>query len=138
MSKKSVQTFLEQTRNGNLSTNRHIVYAALKKFEHGADLDTLRDYCPYMPHQSLTAALSVLNDWGVIHQGAGGTYYITAHGKEEYIAAVREMERYKRWKKAGERNGWFERQFVEDMDAEYHKACRVGENGQLELVQPED
>ena len=128
MSKRSIETFIDKTRRGTLSTNRHIAYHHI--LQASADLDTLRARIP-MPHQSLTSALSILNDWGVIYQDANGVYHATAANKFEYIAEMREEVRYEKWKKLGERNGWHVRMFAEDMD---QPVVGIASNGQTYLL----
>jgi len=141
MTKKSIESFIQQVNSGALDTNRHLVYREVRMREK-ANLDTLRRALPRMPHQSLTSALSTLNDAGLIFQNNSGYYEPTAPNKYEYVSKMRERVRYEKWKKQGEENGWFKRQFEEDLDVPegvvaiglHDKWVGFDESGQLYLI----
>jgi len=141
MTKKSIESFIQQVNSGALDTNRHLVYREVKMREK-VNLDTLRRALPRMPHQSLTSALSTLNDAGLIFQNNSGYYEPTEPNKYEYVSKMRERVRYEKWKKQGEENGWFKEQFQEDLDLPEgvqalnvaDKAIGVDDYGQMFLI----
>ena len=58
-------------------------------------------------HGTSTARLSELCDMGVIYEDNNGYFHITPSDKVGEYAAMRDDARYKKWKKLGEKNGWF-------------------------------
>lgn len=130
MTQKSLETFLREVRSGRLDTNRHIVFIKIRQLG-GANLDTLRNSMR-MPHQSLTAALSKLNDMGLIYQDVSGQYQITSYDDVERVAHQRDRQRFEKWKKVGEKNGWFSKMFQEDLGEPL--AVGVDDKGQTYLL----
>ncbi len=115
MSKKSIETFLEQIRSGAIETNRHRVYHYLS-LRGASNLDSMRQEISGMPHQSLTSALSTLNDNGYIWQRDDGCYEVTPAHQIDQIAHRRDYQKFLRWVKNGEEKGYFMRKFEHDMD----------------------
>lgn len=107
MSKHSIEAFLDQLRTGKAETKAHKVYLHL----HGRPqrLQTLRAELP-IPHQTLTSALSRLQDMGMVTQDSAGHFRQVPMEEREAHAATREQERYERWAKKGRENNWFARE----------------------------
>lgn len=104
MSQRSIESFLENIRNNRIHTNKEIVYVILKK--QSMNLDEMRQYTG-MKHQTLTASISNLMDEGLLFQYKD-RFYISEPSQIELLQAQRKLERYKKWIKAGEREGFFE------------------------------
>lgn len=60
-----------------------------------------------MAHQSLTACLSILMDEGLVRQTETGKFLSVAPERYEYYQDQRLKERYEKWKKAGDKQGFF-------------------------------
>lgn len=105
MSKQSVETFLERVRSGEHLTKRHQLYIFLS----GKRM-TLQDLraSAGMPHQTLTSALSDLQDLGLVTQNDAGLFYHTPKEERQFQALMREQKRYNRWLQKGIDNGWFQ------------------------------
>jgi DNA-binding transcriptional regulator GbsR (MarR family) len=104
MTKLSTETFIEQTENGNIRTAKVRVYRVLKT--HGSStLDHLRRVMG-MSHQTLTARLSELMDMGIVWQNKKNEFYLTKKDTWGFYSGVRREERYQRWLKAGEKEGF--------------------------------
>lgn len=130
MSERSIQAFLTAVKSGQIKTNEQRLYRELL-FGSG-DLDSLRARLHDMPHQSLTAAMSNLNDKGLIYYDDKGVYHVTDYGNIDSVVKMRDRKRYEKWVKAGKKHGYFQRQFQEDMDGSVGQAA----DGQLFLVDP--
>jgi DNA-binding HxlR family transcriptional regulator len=104
MTKFSTETFIEQTENRNIRTAKVRVYRVLKS--HGpSTLDHLRRVMG-MSHQTLTARLSDLMDMGIVWQDQLNQFYLTPKSSWGYYSSERREERYQRWLKAGEKEGF--------------------------------
>ena len=73
----------------------------------GASLDNLRNNLPY-PHQTLTGALSRLQDAGMITQMENGNFIAVSESLAKMYAANRKQKRYQKWVNAGTKEGFFE------------------------------
>jgi len=105
MSKHSVAQFVKLSQDGTLDTNKAKVYRYVSFY--GTNLDVARRHTK-MPHQTLTAALSHLMDDGIVRQLPDGRFVSVAVERAEHYAWLRKRERYVRWKKRGEAEGFFE------------------------------
>ena len=96
---------MHQIRSGEAKTKTHKVYMHLSG--RACKLQTLRNELK-MPHQTLTSALSRLQDMGMVKQQEDGRFTHVAPADREYHAMLREQHRYNRWLKKGIDNGWFQ------------------------------
>lgn len=105
MSKQSVEQFLELIRTGEHTNKRHDLFVFLS----GKRM-TLQDLraSAGMPHQTLTSALSDLQDMGLVTQDDKGMFHHTPKEEIKFKAMMREQARYLRWVKKGHDNGWFQ------------------------------
>lgn len=105
MSKQSVEQFLELIRTGEHTNKRHDLFVFLS----GKRM-TLQDLraSSGMPHQTLTSALSDLQDMGLVMQNDEGLFYHTPKEERKFQAMLREQAKYNRWLKKGHENGWFQ------------------------------
>lgn len=110
MSKLSAEAFLHQIESGKRTTDAMRVYIHIKNYT--------KTHCNpprylsitrhlNMHHGTSTARLSELCDMGVIYEDDNGYFHITPPEKIGEYAAMREDARYKKWKRLGEKNGWF-------------------------------
>lgn len=108
MSKLSAEAFLHQIESGKRTTDAMRVYKHIN--------DVIRVTPPTyktmmirlnMTHGTITARLSELCDMGVIFEDHNGYFHITPPDKIAQYAAMREDARYKKWRKLGDKNGWF-------------------------------
>lgn len=109
MSKLSAEAFLHQIESGKRTTDAMRVYGFIKSWEqtgHDCSLNKVQ-YFLKLSHGTSTARLSELCDLGVIYEDNNGYFHITPQDKIAQYAAMREDARYKKWKKLGEKNGWF-------------------------------
>jgi DNA-binding transcriptional regulator GbsR (MarR family) len=104
MSKFSVETFIEQTENGNIRSAKVRVYRVLKIHGHST-LDHLRRTMG-MSHQTLTARLSELMDMGVVWQSEKNEFYLTKKDMWTFYSDLRTQQRFQKWLKAGEKEGF--------------------------------
>ena len=96
---------MHQIRSGEAKTKTHKVYMHLSG--RACKLQTLRNELR-MPHQTLTSALSRLQDMGLVKQDDSGRFSHVPKEDREYHAMLRDQERYNRWVKKGHDNGWFQ------------------------------
>ena len=110
MSVRSHEAFLEQIRSGKRKTVSQLLYSFIDYYvnthNEKIDLPEMLNSCEY-PHQTVTARLSELCDMGVIYEDDNGYFNITPEDKILQYAAKRDDEKYRKWKKLGEKNGWF-------------------------------
>ena len=104
MTKLSTETFIEQTQNGNIKSAKARVYRQLKILG-PCTLDFLRVSIG-MSHQTLTARLSELMDMGIVWQNERNEFYLTQELLWNHYSGIRREERYQRWLKAGEKEGF--------------------------------
>lgn len=105
MSKQSVEQFLELIRTGEHTNKRQMLFVFMGG--KGWTLDELRSAIK-MPHQTLTSALSDLQDMGLVMQNDNGQFMHTPEKERKFQALMREQARYNRWVKKGHENGWFQ------------------------------
>lgn len=108
MSNQSAAAFLQQIESGKRTTDAIRVYAyiaASPEWGKSTYPNITKDL--HMHHGTSTARLSELCDMGVIYEDDNGYFHITPQDKIAQYAAIRDDARYKKWKKLGEKNGWF-------------------------------
>lgn len=70
--------------------------------------------------QTASARLSELNDKGLVNQGGiMGVYYLTPENEVEMVKAKRERQRFRKWKKLGEKNNYFAMMQAEELDKHF-------------------
>jgi len=69
----------------------------------------------YMPLQTASARLSELHDKGIIEQ-RGKKYYLTSVDRIQEVKKNRDNLRFDKWKKLGEKQGYFSRIDAERID----------------------
>lgn len=108
MSERSIQTFVDSVRNGQLQTTRAKVYRVLQN--RTMNLEDLKFHLN-IKHQSLTSALSWLADEGliIIHNGM---FYPSNEDQRTTLKAMRRVDRYNKWVKLGQKEGWFHKYAV--------------------------
>ena len=75
-----------------------------------------------MSLQTASARLSELHDAGLVTQGElRGTYYLTPLESIEAVKYKRDRQRYDKWKKLGEVNNYFDKEYRDAMDLEFDK-----------------
>jgi predicted transcriptional regulator len=75
-----------------------------------------------MPLQTASARLSELHDSGLITQGEmRGTYHLTPLDNVGVVKYARDRQRYEKWKKLGEANNYFGKEYRDAMDLEFEK-----------------
>jgi DNA-binding HxlR family transcriptional regulator len=104
MTKLSTETFIEQTENGNIKTAKMKVYRFLKVCGE-CTLDFMRA-ATGISHQTLTARLSELMDMGIVWQNDRNEFYTTEKHQWPIYSDMRREERYQKWLKAGEKEGF--------------------------------
>lgn len=109
MSNKSAEAFLHQIESGKRTTDAMRVYMCLLMNSLSNQKTTLKDVQRQLSlsHGTSTARLSELCDMGVIYEDNNGYFHITPSDKVGEYAARRHDARYRKWKKLGEKNGWF-------------------------------
>ena len=105
MSIQSRDAFIKQIQSGEYLSKQAKVYRALTLGPR--NLDDLRSTLG-IAHQTLTSALSRLMDMGVVGQWDSGAFYRSNPEAWDKLAKKREDERYARWRKIGEDNGWLQ------------------------------
>lgn len=73
----SVKTFLEQVKNKSAANNREALYKAIRKTPNATKNDLIAH--TGLSHQTLTAQLSFLMDFGIV-EVSGSTQYIGSTG----------------------------------------------------------
>jgi len=104
MTQISTDTFIKQTRLGELETKRHWVYARILKGE--ADIHTIVQDLNF-PIQTVSGRISELLDQGIISQTEEGKFYPTNIGMVESSKMGRQWDKFKKWKSLGEKMGYF-------------------------------
>ena len=109
MSKLSAEAFLRQIESGKRTTDAMRLYNIITHWHISRGYCSLENLTNYLQikHQTATARLSELCDMGVIYEDDNGYFHITPPDKIAQYAAMREDARYKKWRKLGEKNGWF-------------------------------
>ena len=109
MSKLSAEAFLHQVESGKRTTDAQIIYNWILERSWIEDAPNLKELqrCLKYSHGTSTARLSELCDMGVIYEDNNGYFHITPSDKVGEYAAMRDDARYKKWKKLGDKNGWF-------------------------------
>lgn len=105
MSKLSAEAFLHQIESGKRTTDATKVYRLIVYWP-DCNLKSIRSILN-LSHGTSTARLSELCDMGVIYEDDNGYFHITPSDKVGEYAARREDARYKKWRKLGDKNGWF-------------------------------
>ena len=109
MSKASIETFLLQVNTSKIKIDKVRIYRYIKRNPLCTKDDLIREL--KIPHQTVTARLSMLLDMGVIEikgsskkiTGAVSMFIIQTDPKLISInSASRRTEKYKKWLKAGE------------------------------------
>ncbi len=111
MSKASNQTYIEQLQSGKIETDKGWIYASLTvrastKYTLMTDLE--------LPHQTVTARLSELQDLGVVYvlrtikttdNKTLSVFAVTTNPERIKLnAGIRKQEKFKKWLKYGEKN----------------------------------
>lgn len=124
MSKLSAEAFLHQIESGKRTTDAMRVYELISNYElisrdtHGNCGISFKDIKRklFLTHPTASARLSELCDLGVIYEDNNGYFHITPSDKVGEYAARREDARYRKWKKLGEKNGWFGQLRLEEIN----------------------
>lgn len=118
MSNKSAEAFLHQIESGKRTTDAMRVYMCLLMNGLNNQKSTLKAIQSQLSlsHGTSTARLSELCDMGVIYEDDNGYFHITPSDRVGEYAARREDARYKKWKKLGEKNGWFGQLRLEEIN----------------------
>lgn len=76
-----------------------------------------------MPLQTASARLSELHDKGLVHQSEyhKATYTLTPPENVGRVKEERDRKRYEKWKKLGEVNNYFGKDYRDAMDLELNK-----------------
>ena len=69
-----------------------------------------------LKHQTASSILSILFDEGVVFQDVSGRYHHTPEDRVQDIVHLREVEKFNKWRKKGEENGWFLQKWGEEME----------------------
>lgn len=79
----------------------------------------LRQVCKVlaMATQTVSARLSELHDKGYVTQDSEGYYSLTSPDNIQAVKARRDYDRFMKWRKLGEREGYFKRIEQENYDA---------------------
>lgn len=109
MSNKSAEAFLHQIESGKRATYAGMLYTCIMHWHISRGYCSLEGLGNYLQlkHQTASARLSELCDMGVIFEDHNGYFHITPPDKIAQYAAMREDARYKKWRKLGDKNGWF-------------------------------
>ena len=101
-----IQTWLRQIELGNIKSNNAKVLNYLKKQEINSNIHRMRIELN-MAHQTLTATISVLMDYGLIKSTGdgiiikGNTYseleYVKENWERELLQHMRKKEKYRQW-----------------------------------------
>ena len=104
--KPKVQTWLRQIELGNIKTNHTKVLSYIKRCVMATNIHEMRLHLG-MPHQTLTATLSVLMDYGLIKsvgEGVvikGNTYselkFVYDEEERKILEAERKLEKFRQW-----------------------------------------
>ena len=104
--KAKIQTWLRQIELGNIKSNNAKVLHYLKNKETFSNIHQMRTELK-MAHQTLTATISVLMDYGLIKSIGdgivirGNTYseleYVKEDWEREILQHMRKKEKYKQW-----------------------------------------
>ncbi len=115
MSKFSIQAYIEIQPSIKPSEERILTLLS----ERGATLKDVSQSLS-MPLQTASARLSELHDSGLITQGElRGTYYLTPLNNIRAVKYKRDRQRYDKWKKLGEANNYFGKEYSNAMDLFY-------------------
>ena len=106
MSHRSIQAYREALSSGKKLNAEQQVYRMIDRYQ-SINLDGLREKL-YLRHQTLTSALSTLEDSGLISQHDNGAWRICATEKEQHEQIIkRRNAKFQRWLHAGEAHGFF-------------------------------
>jgi hypothetical protein len=104
--KPKIQTWLRQIELGNIKSNHAKVLNYLKKKETFSNIHRMRIELN-MAHQSLTATISILMDYGLIKSVGdgvvirGNTYsefmFVKEEWERELLQHMRKKEKFKQW-----------------------------------------
>jgi hypothetical protein len=138
MTISKIEAFKNQLNSGKMQTNKIKIYNLIK--EQPSTISRLRDITN-MPHQTLTGALSGLEELGWVYilddvEVNNRSYSLYAAEtnleKAKENALIVEKHKFLQWMYRGEKNGWFQ-QYNEHLELRrnlFLKAMNILNNGQ--------